>query len=124
MSDAVMWSQVAGFLSATFVLPIIQQPKWTDQMRSLVTFLYSIAIGAGTAWFTGAFDQGAENATKSLTTAVLFVFISAIATYKGFAKPLGIAPAIEIATSSAAESAQREAHADHQVDPGALFRRR
>jgi hypothetical protein len=100
MSNADMWSLVAGFLSATFVLPIIQQPHWSELFRSLVTFAYAIVVGLGTAWFTGALDSTSLGNAKSATTAVLLVFVSAIATYKGFGQPTGIAPAIEHATSA------------------------
>lgn len=100
MSNADMWSLVVGFLSATFVLPIIQQPRWNELTRSLTTFGYSLVAGFGTAWFTGALDSTSLQDAKSVTSAMLLVFVSAIATYKGFATPTGIAPAIEKATSA------------------------
>jgi len=97
MNDLQMWTLVVGFLSATFVLPIIQQPRWSPQIRSVVTFIYSIIVGIGTAYLTGAFD-GVHDLRTGVSS-VLLLLVVAIASYKGFAKPVGIAPAIEDATS-------------------------
>lgn len=97
MSNLHMWELIVGFVSATFVLPVIQQPTWTAKRRSLVTFAYCIAAGLGTAYLTGAFD-GANDASTAVS-AVLFMLVSAVSMYKGFSKPTGIAPAIEDATS-------------------------
>lgn len=98
MSDLQMWELIVGFLSATFVLPVIQQPHWTDKRRSLVTFAYSIVVGLGTAYLTGAFSGVRDIRTG--VSAVLLMLVTAVASYKGFAKPTNIAPAIEDATSS------------------------
>lgn len=105
MSDLQMWTLVVGFISATFVLPIIQQPRWSAGTRSIVTFIYCIIVGLVTAYLTGAFDGVRD--IKAGVSAVLFTFISAIAGYKGFAKPMGIAPAIEDATSPGSDPGSR-----------------
>lgn len=97
MNDTEMWSLIAGFVSATFVLPVIQQPRWPSQVRALVTFAWCILVAVGTAYATGAFDAAAD--VRSWVTAFLGVFVGAITGYKGFAQPVGIAPAIERATS-------------------------
>ncbi len=97
MTDLQMWTMVVGFLSATFVLPIIQQPRWSAGLRAIVTFLYCVVVGLVTAYLNGAF-----NGVRDLRTgvsAVLFMLITAIASYKGFAQPTQIAPSIERATS-------------------------
>lgn len=93
--NLVALNGVIAFVSATFVLPIIQQPKWSAKTRSLVTFLYSLLIGALTAWASGDFDPA------NVAASVLSVFTIAIAAYKGFAQPSGIAGSIENATSGA-----------------------
>ncbi len=100
MSDVAMWELIVGFLSATFVLPVIQQPSWTERTRALVTFLYSIVVGLVTAYLTGAFAGLAD--VRAGASAVLLMLVSAISTYKGFAKPTGIAQRIEISTSPGA----------------------
>ncbi len=97
MNDLAMWNLIVGFLSATFVLPVIQQPKWSAKTRSAVTFLYSIVVGLGVAYFTGAFSHVDDLRTG--VTSILWTLIAAISSYKGFAQPIGIAPAIEAATS-------------------------
>lgn len=97
MTNLAMWNLVVGFLSATFVLPVIQQPRWSAATRSLVTFIYSVVVGAGTAYFTDAFAH--LNDVRAVVTSILMTLIAAIATYKGFAQPSGVAPAIESATS-------------------------
>lgn len=97
MTDLQMWDLVVGFLSATFVLPIIQQPGWSEKLRAGVTFVYSIVVGLGTAYLTGAFDGVRD--VRTGVSSVLLMLVTAVASYKGFAKPTGVAPAIENATS-------------------------
>lgn len=97
MTDLQMWELIVGFLSATFVLPVIQQPRWSVGTRAFVTFLYSIVVGLVTAYLTGAFDGVRD--LRTAVSSVLFMLVTAIASYHGFAKPVGIAPAIEGATS-------------------------
>ncbi len=96
-SDLMMWNLIIGFLSATFVLPIIQQPRWSDAKRAATTFAYSVIVGLGTAFFTGAFAHLDD--VRAGITSVLATLVAAIASYRGFAKPVGVAPAIEAATS-------------------------
>lgn len=97
MNDLQMWELIVGFLSATLVLPLIQQPHWTARTRASVTFVYAIVVGLVTAYLTGAFAGVHDFRTG--VSAVLLMLITAIASYRGFAKPTGIAPAIERATS-------------------------
>jgi hypothetical protein len=99
MSDIDMWNLVVGFLSATFVLPIIQRSAWDEWMRSAVTFGYCLVVGLGTTWLTGAADGRPIPDVRAAVTAVLLVFVSAITTYKGFAGPTGIARKLETATT-------------------------
>lgn len=93
LSSLEMWNMVIGFISATFILPVIQQPSWSEKTRSLVTFVYAVLVGGGSTYFADEFTG------EQLTRSILLTLISAIATYKGFAKPTNIAPAIEGATS-------------------------
>jgi hypothetical protein len=97
VNDLEMWNLIVGFLSATFVLPVIQQPGWSDRRRSAVTFVFCLVVGLGTAFFTDAFAQ--VNDARAGITSVLLTLVAAIASYRGFAKPIGVAPAIEHATS-------------------------
>lgn len=97
LDDLAMWNLIVGFVSATFVLPVIQQPAWTTSRRAVVTFVYSIVVGLGTAYFTGAFAS--INDVRAGVTSVLLTLVAAIASYKGFAQPTGVASAIESVTS-------------------------
>lgn len=97
MTNMQMWELIVGFLSATFVLPLIQQPTWSEKTRAAVTFVYSVAVGLVTAYLSGAFS-GARDVENGVS-AVLLMLVSAIATYHGFAKPTGIAPKLEAASS-------------------------
>lgn len=97
MSELQMWELIAGFISATFVLPVLQQPKFNARGRAIITFGYCILVGLGIAYLTGSFDGVHDIRTG--VSAVLFMLVSAVASYKGFAKPTGLAPAIETATS-------------------------
>lgn len=97
LTDTQMWSLVVAFVSSTVVIPVIQQPKWTRQTRAMVTFGYSVVVGLVTAWLTGAF-AGVHDVREG-ASAVLLVLVGAIAFYKGFGEPTGIAPMIEHATS-------------------------
>lgn len=97
MSDLSMWNLIIGFLSATFILPVIQQPTWSVKARAAVTFGYSVVVGLGTAYFTGAFAHLAD--VHAGVSSVLLTLIAAISSYKGFAQPTGVAKAIEFATS-------------------------
>lgn len=99
MSDLAMWNLVAGFLSATFLLPVIQQPQWTERARAAVTFGWSLLVGLGTVYLQGDFAALAN--VRAVVTSVLLTLVAAISSYKGFAKPAGIAGAIEKATSPA-----------------------
>jgi hypothetical protein len=97
MTDVAMWDLVVGFVSATFVLPILQQPRWSTPMRAGITFAYSVLVGIGVVYFTGGF--GHPGTGRGVVASILLVLVSAISTYHGFAKPTGIAPTIETATS-------------------------
>jgi len=93
MSNLEMWSMIIGFISANFVLPIIQQPNWTTRVRAIVTFLYSILVSLGYVFFSGQLDL------RNWVGSLLFVLVSAIATYYGFSRPTQLAPKLEEATS-------------------------
>ncbi len=97
MTDEQMWTLIVAFLSSTFVLPVLQQPHWNPGPRAAMTFGYSIVAGLGTAYFTGGF-AGVHDVRSGLS-AVLLMLVGTIAFYKGFAKPTGLAPAVEAATS-------------------------
>lgn len=95
-SNVAMWGLIVGFLTP-IVLAVVQQPSWSQAVRSVVMFVFALIAGGATAYFAGQLDG------KDVTTAVLIVMVSAISTYEGFWKKTGIAPKIEVATSPKAE---------------------
>ena len=92
MSNIEMWALVAGFLSPP-VIALIQQTHWREQLRALLTFVWSLVLGAITLWINGGFT-GHRYVEVALT-----ILVTAIATYKGLWKPTSIAPKIEAATT-------------------------
>lgn len=97
MTQLQMWSLIVGTLMPP-LMAIIQQPKWSQPLRSLVMVGSSILVGAGTAFF----EDGQNFHGKTILQSVLVVAVAAIATYHGFWKPTGIAPKIETATATGA----------------------
>lgn len=95
VTNLAMWSLIVGTLMPP-VLALIQQPRWSNTVRSVVMVIASIVVGAGTAYFEN--DQVFVG--KSIVQSVLTVMVAAIATYHGFWKPTEIAPTIEKATST------------------------
>lgn len=91
-SNLVMWAGVVGFLMPP-LLAIVQQPGWSSGLRSVIMFVASLIAGAGTVFFMGQWD------TTNLVTTILFVMVTAIATYKGLWQTTNVAPKIEAATS-------------------------
>lgn len=91
-SNLMMWAVVVGFFMP-ILLAIVQQPSWSSPVRSMVMFVASVIAGAGTVYFQGAWD------TTNLVTTILFVMVTAIATYKGLWQPTTVVPKIELATS-------------------------
>lgn len=101
MNDTELWSAAAGFLGSMFVLPIFQQPRWSDRVRAGVTLVWCVVVATMTAYLTGAFD-GAHD-VRAWISAFLAVFVAAIAGYKGLGKPSGLSPSLERVTSPQAE---------------------
>lgn len=92
MTDLQLWATLVG-ASLPLVVAAIQQPKWSESARSIVTFLTCLIAAGGTAFFQ-------HNLTgRGLVSAALFVTVSALTTYKLVWKPTGVAPAIERATT-------------------------
>lgn len=91
-NDLAMWSLLVGFLMPN-AIAILQQPRWSDGVRAMLTFVLCLVAGAGTAYFEG------ELTGRRAVSAVLLVLVTTLATYRNFWKPVGVAPAIESATS-------------------------
>ena len=92
MTNFQMWSLIVGFVLPP-VLAVIQQSGWSDRLRAVVAFLACAVAGAGVAYFQG------DLTAKRFVEAGLVVLVTAIATYRNFWKPTGVAPAIETKTN-------------------------
>jgi len=82
-------------------LAIIQQPKWPSTVRAVVTFIACVIAGLITVAVAGDLNFSDPN---QWITSVLFVLVTAVATYKGFWKPTNIAPKIEGTSSPSSGS--------------------
>lgn len=92
MTNLEMWSLIVGF-ALPLILAVIQRPHWPSWVRAVVAFAAFVVVGLGTAYFNGDLNG------KSIVSAVLFVLVTAITSYKGLWQPTGIAPKIESATT-------------------------
>lgn len=92
MSEFEMWSLIVGFALPP-VLSVVQQSGWSDRLRAVVAFAACAVAGAGVAFFQG------DLTGKRFVEAALVVLVTALATYRNFWKPTGVAPAIETKTN-------------------------
>lgn len=92
MTNIVMWSSIVGFFLPP-VLALVQQPSWSNRVRSAVAFVACAVAGAGTAYFQG------ELTGRRFVEAGLVVLVTAMATFRNFWKTTGITPTIEEATA-------------------------
>lgn len=97
MTDLEMWSLVVGFF-LPMVIAVVQQPRFPQPVRALITFLACMVASGVTIWLQGEveFERWVESG--------LLILVSTIATYKGLWKPVGLAPEIERATSPSSNS--------------------
>jgi len=101
--DATQLAIIAGVLAPPFI-SILQQPRWSARVRSVVTIVVAVVVGVVIAASQGAFD------TPQLTLAtVATVLVAAQATYSGLWKKLGVTSAIEGATSPSSSQGDRRA---------------
>jgi VIT1/CCC1 family predicted Fe2+/Mn2+ transporter len=87
-----MWSLIVGFF-LPIVIAFIIQTGWSQRLQAVAAFAVAAVAAAGTVYFQG------ELTGKRFIEAGLLILVTAIATYKGFWKPTGIAPGIETKTN-------------------------
>lgn len=93
MSDPlVLWSTIVGFVLPP-VLAVLMQSRWRPEVKGLVAFLACLVAATGTVTLQGHLGDG-----TALTTSFLLIFTGAIATYRLYWRPTGIAPTIERTT--------------------------
>lgn len=93
MSNAAMWALIVGFFMP-HLIAVIQQPGWSEGLRSVITFVASVVAAIGTVLI-----QLGHWSWHDWTSSALLILVTAISTYHGFWKPTGVAPAIEKSTS-------------------------
>jgi hypothetical protein len=92
MGKLEMWALIIGFVMP-LLIAVVQRSTWTQTVRALVMAVSSIVAGGLTAYFAGDLNG------VDVTTTILLIGVTAIASYKGFWSPTGVAPKIEAATS-------------------------
>ena len=93
MSNAAMWALIVSFFMP-HVIAVVQQPGWSNGLRSVVTFVACVGAAIGTVLI-----QRGGWSWHDWVSSTLLILVTAIATYKGLWKPVGIAPAVEGSTS-------------------------
>jgi Co/Zn/Cd efflux system component len=93
-----MWAGIVGFFLPQ-VIAVVQQPGWSNALRSIITFMASIVAAIGTVLI-----QNNGWSWHDWVSSTLLILVTAIATYHGLWKPTKIAPKIEAKTSSDANT--------------------
>ncbi|MFK0182090.1 hypothetical protein ACIQVR_39770 [Streptomyces xanthochromogenes] len=99
LTDAELWAAALGYVLPP-VIAIVNQPKWSGALRALFMLIVAGADGLGSAYFTGEFSG------KTAITCVLTAAVAIGIAYHTVWKPSGIAPGIEVATSTGSRAPQ------------------
>lgn len=92
MSSLQQWSLIVAFFVPPAVA-LVNQTKWSSQLKAIVFFAISLLAAAGTAYFQG------DLTGKRFLDSALVIVAAAAAYYHGLWKPTQVAPTIEKATS-------------------------
>ena len=92
MNNLVQWSAIVAFF-VPLVLSVLNQSKWSSQVKAIIFFGVSLLAAAGTAYFQG------DLTGKRWLDSALVIVPAAAAFYHGWWKPNGVAPAVEEATN-------------------------
>lgn len=92
MSSEQMWALLVGFVAPPGI-SVLQQPHWSARTRALLTLAFCMLAGTGTAYWGGHLDG------RNVLASILVVLVTATTTYRNLWHPVGISPAIELATS-------------------------
>lgn len=93
LTDAQLWAAVLGYLLPP-AIAIVAQPRWTGPVKGLLMVTVAVLDGLGTAYFNGDFSS------KPIITCMLTAALAIGIAYHTLWKPSGIAPGIEVATST------------------------
>lgn len=92
MTNLQQWSLIVAFFVPP-VVALVNQTKWSSQLKAIVFFGVSLIAAAGTAYFQG------DLTGKRFLDAALVIVAAAAAYYHGLWKPTQVAPKIESATN-------------------------
>jgi hypothetical protein len=95
--DAQNWVLVVGFF-LPIVLSVVIQTGWPKWVQSVLLFVMSVVVAAGTLYFAGQLDF------SNWVSSTLVILVTAIATYHGLWKPTSVSSAIEQRTNIIAVS--------------------
>lgn len=105
--DLTMWSLIVGALLPPLVA-IIQQPRWPDWFRAVVTALACLLAGGVTAYLAADLEG------RTWVSSALVVLVAALSTFRGFWKQTGTTQRIESVTTFGGYDAR------HDVEAGAV----
>lgn len=91
--DSASWALILGVLTP-LLTSLVQQPKWTDRVRSIVGAVVAVVVGVLTVLANGGFED-----TTSALGVIAIVLVASQASYRNLWKPTLVAPKIEAATS-------------------------
>ncbi|MFJ2780302.1 hypothetical protein [Kitasatospora sp. NPDC087315] len=92
LTDAQLWAMIIAFFSP-LATAVVQQPRWSNVLRTIVASLIAAAVGTGSAYFAGDFTG------RGVVSTVLLAVVVSTTAYTSVFKPVGAAPAIERATA-------------------------
>jgi hypothetical protein len=92
-TDTASWALILGVLTPLLV-SVVQQPKWSQQVRAVVAAVAAIVVGLLTVLANGGFNDA-----SGVLGIVALVLVASNTAYKTLWKPMGVAPMIEAKTS-------------------------
>ena len=97
-TDSAQWLILAGVLTP-LITSVVQQPKWTGTVRTIVGVVASVVIGVLTLLANGTLNDVLNDGASTWLSLLALVVGAAAAAYKTIWVPMGVAPKIENATS-------------------------
>lgn len=92
VKDTASWAALIGAV-LPLLIAVIQQPRWSSQVRQIVSIVISVIAGLGTVLASGNFD------VQNLLVTIVALIGAAQASYALIFKPTGAAQKIEKATT-------------------------
>lgn len=92
MTNFQQWSLIVAFFVPP-VVALVNQTKFSAQLKAIIFFGVSLVAAAGTAYFQG------DLTGKRFLDSALIIVAAAAAYYHGLYKPTGVAPTIEEKTN-------------------------